>query len=42
MLNMDFDALYRENRADVFHQIERMVNNQSVRIEVKLVHGYII
>lgn len=34
MLNMDFDALYRENRADVFHQIERMVNNQSVSEEL--------
>ena len=27
---LDFDVVYRENRADVFHQIERMVNNPSI------------
>ena len=34
MQHLDFDVVYRENRADVFHQIERMVNNQSVSEEL--------
>lgn len=34
MQHLDFDVIYRENRVDVFHQIERMVNNQSVSEEL--------